>query len=290
MRGGHSVEKTHVRKIECARQIFLALTLATGMIAANAAPVFMGGASNTLTVTAVQNLVDQGAPGLSPQDTLYGILSVDNNRASGSEVWDANNVIGMPIDSFSGYFAAQVTSVFNAFPASSPYAAAVTFGPASTDPNGKLTAAELAAGSVFKLYIDSSVGATPFETNGSISDDVAKATDGVFWGTLGFAGSNAYWSALVLKNGQILGSGGLDFIANATGMEFDSIANPSCSSCATTNLYFSTVVRDIGAQSVWRYGGSNSATFQPNSIPEPGTLALVSVVGAWFGIRRRRSR
>lgn len=252
------------------------------------APMFAGGINNTLTVTAVQNLVDNGAPGLSAQDLFYGILSVDNIHAGGTEIWDARNVAGMPVDSFSGYYVAEVKSVFTAFPTSSPFAAAVTLGAAPADPNGKFSAAELAAGTAFKLYIDSGATATPFETNGSVLDDIAKATDGIFWGSLGFSGGNEYWSALVLKNGQIQGRGGIDFIANATGMPFNPITDPGCSTCLPTDVYFSTVARDNGPNALWRFGGSNSANLRPSQVPEPGTLSLLALGGLWFFARRSK--
>lgn len=271
-----------------------------------AAPFFMPGTNNGLTVTAAQNVIDQGTPGLSTQDIFYGILNVDNIRAGGSEIWDAQNVAGSPIDSFSGYFVAQVTSVFDAFPASSPYAAAVTLGSSSTDPNGKFSASELAAGSAFKFYVDSGPSATAFESNGSVSDDIAKATDGLLWGTLGFSAASdgaigvatapnahAYWSALILKNGTIFGAGGLDFLVNAAGIDFDVVTDPSCATCGPTDLYFSTVARDNGTRSPWRFGGSSDFTLRPSqvtTVPEPGTLAILSLGGIAFMARRRKPK
>ena len=268
-------------------QVAAILTIAA-TAPANSAPMFADGINNTLTVTAVQNLVDKGAPGLSAQDLFYGILSVDNIHAGGTEMWDARNVTGMPSDSFSGYYLAEIKSVFTAFPTSSPYAAAVRLGAAPSDPNGQFSAAELAAGTAFKLYLDSGATATAFETNGSVLDDIAKATDGVFWGSLGFSGDNEYWSALVLKNGQIMGRGGIDFIANATGMTFDPITDPACSTCLPTDVYFSTVARDNGPQALWRFGGSNSANLRPNQVPEPGTLSLLALGGLWLYARRSK--
>lgn len=261
---------------------------AFGAGAAISAPIFSGGITNTATVTAVQNLVDRGAPGLSAQDLFYGILSVDNIHAGGIELWDARNVTGRLADSFSGYYVAEVKTVYTAFPAASPYAAAVALGAASSDPNGKFSAAELAAGTAFKLYVDSGATATTFETNGSVLDDIAKATDGAFWGSLGFSGGNEYWSALVLKNGQILGRGGIDFIVNASGMMFEPIADPACSTCLPTDVYFSTVTRDNGPRAIWRYGGSNSVNLRPNQVPEPGTLSLLALGGLWLYARRTK--
>jgi len=48
-------------------------------------------------------------------------------------------------------------------------------GPASFDPNGVLSAAGLAAHTMVKLF---TIQERQFETNGSVADDIAKATDG----------------------------------------------------------------------------------------------------------------
>lgn len=261
---------------------------------AGAAPIFAGGQTNSLSIPTVSNVVDNGTPGLGVDDVVYGVLNVDNVRAGGSELWNANNVTGIaPIDSFSGYYVAKITSI-SAFPATSPFAAVVTLGPAAADPNGQFGAAQLASGAMFNLYVDDGAAASAAEMNGPVSDDIAKATDGKFWASLGIANSDAYWSALILKDGTIFSSGGLDFIDNATGMTFGKSSDPACPTCAPVDVHFSTVATDNGDQAIWRYAGSNSVTAIPiagntsSAVPEPGTLALLAFGGLWFASRLRR--
>ena len=248
-------------------------------VPALAGPILTPGMNNTLTFTTAQNVVEAGAPGASVGDLFYGILNVTNIRAGGVERWDAQNVVGStPIDSFSGYYLAEVKSVYNAFPASTPYAAAITLGPVSgsvIDPFGKFSASELAAGAMAKLFVDDGATATAFEMNGSFLDDIAKATDGTPWGTLGFNDSNNYWNALVFKNGRILGLGGLDFIANATGYGLLPITDPACPTCAPVDLFFSTVASANGTSVAWQFIGANDGNLRP--VPEPSILFLAFV-------------
>lgn len=270
--------------------VFAALILAyTSVAEVFAAPVFLGGQTNTLAVPAVQNLVDMGTSGFGVQDIVYGILNVDNVRSEGIELWNANNVTGIvPIDAFSGYYVAEIKSVFAGFAVDDPFAALITLGPAASDPNGKFSAAELASGAAFKLYIDNGATASPYEVDGSVSDDIAKATDGQFWASLGFSDSNAYWTALVLKDGTIYGAGGINFMNNATGMTFQKISDPSCPTCGPVDVTFATVAIDNG-QGIWRYSGSNAVNLLPAvTVPEPGTLSLLALGGLWLSARRRK--
>lgn len=256
-----------------------------------AGPVLLPGMNNTLTFTSAQNVVDAGAPGASVGDLFYGILNVTNVRAGGVERWDAQNVVGStPIDSFSGYYLAEVKSIFTAFPSSTPYAAAISLGPVSgsvVDPFGRFSATELAAGAMVKLFVDDGAAATAFEVNGTILDDITKATDGTQWGTLGFTGANDYWNALVFKNGRILGLGGLGFIANSTGFGLLPIGDPTCASCAPVDLYFSTVASVGSGPGAWQFIGANDGNLHP--VPEPSVLflAFAGLVGMYWGRNRK---
>lgn len=256
-----------------------------------AGPMLTPGMNNILTFTTAQNVVDVGAQGASVGDLFYGILNVTNVRAGGVERWDAQNVVGStPIDSFSGYYLAEVKSVYTAFPSSTPYAAAVSLGPVSgsaVDPFGKFSASELAAGAMAKLFVNDSAAATAFEMNGNVSDDINKATDGTPWGTLGFNDTNNYWNALVFKNGSILGLGGLDFIANATGYGLLPIIDPACPTCAPVDLYFSTVASANSVSGAWQFIGANDGTLHP--VPEPSILflAFAGLAGMYWSRNRK---
>lgn len=270
--------------------VWLSVLSAAASDISQAAPVMVEDALNSLNITSVQNFVDAGSPGFSVGDIFYGVLNIENISSGGVEQWGSRNVLGNPIDTFTGYYLAQIKSVFTGYPASSPYAAAVTLGAGNTDPNGIFSAAELATGAAFKLYIDNGPGATAFETNGSIADDIAKATDGAFWGTLGFPGSNGYWAALAMKNGVVFGAGGIDSIISADDTRFAMLNDPSCPSCAPVNSYFSTVARDTGVNSTWRFSGNTNAVLQPSAVPEPNTLSLLALGGLWLSARRSKRR
>jgi hypothetical protein len=256
-----------------------------------AGPMLTPGVNNILTFTTAQNVVAAGAQGANVGDLFYGILNVTNIRAGGVERWDAQNVVGStPIDSFSGYYLAEVKSVYNAFPSSTPYAAAISLRPVSgsvVDPFGRFSASELAAGAMAKLFVDNGATATAFKMNGSALDDIAKATDGTPWGTLGFNDTDNYWNALVFKNGSILGLGGLDFIASATGYGLLPINDPSCPNCTPVDLYFSTVASGSRVPGAWQYIGANDATLHP--VPEPSTLllAFAGFVGMSWSRKRK---
>ena len=247
-----------------------------------ATPTFVKGALNELSFNTYQNLVDvdkNGAP--TPGDIFYGILNVTRIASGGTTRWDANNVPGPGIDSFSGYYAASITS-FVALP--SPWAGAVTLGPASFDPNGIFSAADLAAGTMVKLFTDSG---TPFESNGSVADDITKATDGPFWASFGFPGG--YWNVTVMNSGQILGLGGLNLAANSSGLNLINIVDPGCSTCAPVQQYFNTVAKDTGANKTWRYIGANNANIHPAPEPAATWLMGIGMMGLYF-TRRKMTR
>ena len=247
-----------------------------------ASPTFVKGALNELSFNTYQNLVDVDKNGIpSPGDIFYGILNVTRIASGGSTKWDANNVSGPGIDSFSGYYAASITS-FVALP--SPWAGAATLGPASFDPNGIFSAADLSAGTMVKLFKDTG---TPFESNGSVADDIAKATDGTFWASFGFPGG--YWNVTVMNNGQIFGSGGLNLAVNNSGLNLINIVDPGCSTCAPVQQYFNTVAKDTGVTSTWRYIGANNANINPAPEPAATWLMGVGMLGLYFS-RRKMTR
>lgn len=245
--------------------------------ASYALPVFAGGTLNTANFSTVQNWVDaDGNHVLSANDIFYGITSVNSITAGGHTVWNANNVPGPGIDSFTGYYLAKVRSVTQ----SSSFAPlVVSLGASNIDPNGVFSAADLAAQTFAKLYTDS---ATPFEVNGSVVDDIAKATDGTLWGSLGLSGG--YWDAVAFRSGVVFGSGGVNFINNATAWNF--ISDPDCGSCQPVQLYFHSVVKDFGANRPWQYVGTNYAAVSP--VPEPPMYALFGAGAAMFLLGRKK--
>lgn len=272
---------TVARTVGTIAALVAAGTLA-GVQAAHATPVFAYGALNNVNFGAAQNIVDTDRSGtLSAGDLVYGIVNVTRVTSGGSTLWDANNVPGPGVDSFSGYYLGAVQSV-TALP--NPWAAAVTLGAASVDPNGIMSAADLAAHAVSKLFIDTG---TPFETNGSVADDIAKATDGAPWITLGFSGG--YWNALLFANGNIIANGGFNALADPTGLPLNAIQDPSCATCPAVDFYFTTVATPNAGQA-WQAIGSSTGAF---AVPEPSIMSLaLGGALAWtvsHGVRRRRT-
>ena len=231
-----------------------------------ATPILATGAANQLNFNLVQNLQDTDHSGtVSPGDLIYGIFNVTRISSGGGTLWNANNVPGPGVDSLSGYYVAAVDSII-ALPA--PWAAAVTMRAVTSDPNGVLSASDLAAHTVAKLFTDSG---TPFDTSGSVASGIAKATDGTLWAALGL--DSGYWNVLVLKNGVISASGGLNFTSNQTGRNFSHQINPSCSSCPAVDFYFDTIATDNGLGQPWRFSGGNNGYL--STVPEPSALLLM---------------
>ena len=274
--------KNQLKAIVCALACF-----GFGAQYAAATPILAAGAVNQLNFTLVQNVQDTDHSGtVSAGDLIYGIFNVTRISSGGGTLWNANNVPGPGVDSLSGYYVAAVSS---ATPLPAPWAATVSLGAATSDPNGVFSAADLAAHTVVKLFTDTG---TPFNSSGSVASGIASATDGTFWASLGLDGG--YWDALLFSNGLISSSGGFNFTDNKTGMGVSKRTNPSCVSCPPVDFIFDTIATDNGPGLPWRFSGGNNGTL--STIPEPSVILLVMAgMLAWaasqFGVgffRRRK--
>ena len=141
---------------------------------------------------------------IEPGDILLGIIGVQDVITNGSLYW-----VFSAADQLSGVFAQKVAEVIppdNGVPAGNPtpggnqydiindwdnqpriiFEAANTTATFETLTNETFTLGllGLAGNEMIALYHDT--GATPLETNGSIVDDIAKATDGSLWATFGY--------------------------------------------------------------------------------------------------------
>lgn len=269
-------------KLQIITKIFAGLIASTILYGTEvvAAPIMASGALNDLNFNVSQNFVDNDGNGVaSPGDYLYGIINVTRISSGGLTLWDAKNVPGPVVDSFSGYYIGAIATVT---PLPGPWAAAFTMAPASIDPNGVLNATDLAAHTMVKLFTDT---ITPFETNGSVADDIAKATDGAFWGGFGLDGGE--WNGVVMQNGQIFAGGGLNFVDNLSGLNFGKHQAPGCSTCPNVNFYFNTVATDNGPNQAWRYSGNNNGSLR--TVPEPSALWLVLAGFTAMGVSRMRN-
>ena len=253
--------------------------LGLGSQVAEATPILATGAVNQANFNVTQNILDADRSGsLSVGDLFYGILNVTRITSGGSTVWNANNVPGPGVDSLSGYYLGAITSI-TALP--SPFAASISIGAASFDPNGVFSASDLAAHTSVKLFADN---VTPYQAGVSQASDIAAATDGALWASMGMDGG--YWSGVLMNNGVIFGGGGFNLLANNTGEGFAPQGNPACSpNCPPTDFVFSTVATDNGPGQVWRYSGGNNGSL--STVPEPAApLLLLAGLLGWAASRR----
>ncbi|MES2365075.1 MAG: VPLPA-CTERM sorting domain-containing protein [Pseudomonadota bacterium] len=240
-----------------------------------AAPVFQIGVDNNLGFQSVAN--NSGGPNqIAVGDLYYGVINVQDiaNTATGTTSWNANNVSSNPpIDSFSGYFVTQVTSVTaTSTPLGTIYTAQL--GVASSDPNGVFSAAELSAGTMMKLYTDTS---TAYTTGGPVATDIAHATDGNFWASLGFAQSGDHWGLVITPTGfAATGStyGGLDFINNNSGLTWNKVLDTTCdvSGGCMVSMKFASTFSQATAGGAWQTNINDPATLQPVPLPAAGWL------------------
>lgn len=107
-------------------------------------------------------------------DLLIGIVSVQNIESGGTSIWFQSTT-----DQFSGYFVQEVVSVIGTDPGGASVDHLLLTN-AATDPFGILSSGEM-----IRLFVDDGAGATIFEHNGTIFDDINKATDGTLWASFG---------------------------------------------------------------------------------------------------------
>ncbi len=195
---------------------------------AAAAPVFAQDEINDIFFNNVENWVDvDGSQDISQGDYFYGILHVQNidGRISNT-VWNEDNVLP-GFDTFTGYFLTTVTGV-TIEGGVQPH---ITLGPftGGADPNGILSAGELASGVVLKMWTDSATKWTDFVTLGA---DIASSTDSTPWAT--FTTTGGYWythAPLVppVGAGNTVGHSflGLKVVTNNSGLNFGSVNDPN---------------------------------------------------------------
>ena len=256
---------------------------------ASAAPVFQLGVDNNMGFQSVVNKTGN-ANSIAVGDLYYGVINVQDiaTTTSGSTLWNANNVpTSPPIDSFTGYFLTQVTGVTSAVTSSGTYYSVQLGVATNPDPNGVLSAAELGQGTMMKLYTDTSTA----YTTGSVATDIAHATDGTFWASLGFTQASDYWSLAISPAGSIaVGAsyGGLNFISNNTGLSWSKVLDLHCAAaggCLEDMKFVSTFSQTSGG--AWQANVNDPATLHPVPLPAAGWL-LGSGLVALLGLRGKR--
>ncbi|GAO37338.1 hypothetical protein SCT_2759 [Sulfuricella sp. T08] len=253
------------------------------VIQAQAAPVFQLGVDNNLGFQAVGNKT--GGTSIAVGDIFYGVVNLQD-ISSGTTTWNANNV-SAPYDSFSGYFVTQVSSITQS---GFPGLYSVQMGVAASDPNGVMSAGDLAAGTIMKMYTDTS---TRYTTSGPTGTDIANATDGTLWASLGISGGG-YWSLGVSPAGfGTSGSaGGLNFITNNTGLNWSKVLDNSlgCATpggCQVDMKFISTFSQTAGG--AWGVNINDPAVLHPVPVPAAALLLGSGLIG-FAGVSMRKGR
>ena len=253
---------------------------------------------------------------LSIGDVLWGTLTMqsieggsDETGSGGSLIWGVGGGIAPPKE-ITGYFITQVVGFTDQGGGNGTFA----FAAPSTDPNGIISNADLAAGVVLNIYEDTNNDYSA-ATQGSA---LTTATDGSLLWKLTLANSNivnstsadaGYWFSNVAidpfsANPNELGDGfaALNVHTNNSSIaKFGLVTDPTEQILnRMTHFWFNTelsIVPDgltsnfaVGADQPMHFFSNDPGVYKP--IPEPGTLALfgLGLAGALYVGRRRRLR
>jgi hypothetical protein len=250
----------------------------------------------TFSDNSAEFLIDRvGANGLlDVGDSLRGIFSVDNITGSGPQIGIGT---GTAIDELTGLFQVVVTSK-TATP--TPGVFNYTFGFDNTFGQG--------ANVAVVLFDDPAQDFARLNC-ATFATCEATATGGSIWATLGF-GATSFWSASGARENPGVGATlpfatplgtfgiGLDFVTNNTGFTWNHV------DCIDTTDLSSLVVDLCGQGGILATGRTrpgqmtntpydifDNVDFTMNRVPEPGSLALVSLallgLGGFSRARRR---
>ncbi len=303
---------------------FLTAAVAAGILLlgsapAQAEPVLANDAENTLYFQNAENWIDMDDNNLvSDGDIFYGIMSMQNIMSGGGETWAASN--SGSVDSLSGIFMTQVTAVFDGGASHINGPIHIEMGAVDSGldlgtltgyglTNSDFSQADRAAGAVLNLYTDTNTG---YQENGAgggptdagkIAADIAAATDGTLWGSLGI--EDGYWYShaptddpFALNAATIYSFSGLDFLINNTGYDFMGANDPNeGESDLTVDMYADSKITEnlqiVGGPTNytlhWAYKSDDPATLVVT--PEPSTFILLGsgLVGAAL-IRRKMKK
>lgn len=257
--------------------------------------------------TVAYGVGDRLTPGtlLTTGDTFVGIIDVQNISHEG----EPNHFDSSSTNQLTGVFAQQITAID--YP--DPYDAAQTTFPHITLGASSMTSftfgaqtlniapyLDVANGEMFAFYLQQGAGTTQFESNGTLQDDVNKATDGDLYFTLGDDGGFAYsHAALGTTVSNFTGESwaALNLIVNNTGWLFVDINDPNelelgDNPLILTAAYLSSELEGnpngtlFGKTSPWDYRSEDPAHVHP--VPEPSTIVLLGagLIGI-YALRRR---
>lgn len=250
----------------------------------SAAPIFQIGVDNNLAFQAVGNKT--GGTSIAVGDTLYGVVNLQD-ISSGTTSWGADNV-APTYDSFSGYFLSKVVSITSVTVSIGTFST-IQMGVATSDPNGIFSAADLAAGTIMKMYTDTS---TPYTTSGPIATDIANATDGTLWASLGFSGGG-FWDLAVNPAGYGTSSsnGGLNLITDNTGLNWSKVVADKSAGCPSGCLVDMKFVSTFSptASGAWQVNINDPAVMHPVPVPA-AALLLGSGLAGFAAVSLRKGR
>lgn len=306
--------------------IFISLSLAVFLPQANAVNL-QANADNEIFFNNFEFLTDADgnykAPGATIEvgDHLFGIINAQNIDADGNTIWFSGAQ-----DQLTGVFAQRIEAVV--FPDTYDPANTlphVTFGnPTATvfthagadgvlgtaDDQSATTVGILGANEMFAFYAESGAGTTTFQSNGTVLDDVQRATDGSLWlsvgadpgldGIYGTADDPTYSYShpslgAPLNNFTGEAWGALEAVVNNTGYALNSVNDtsetemggdvlnsvPGFLGFTGNDLVFSSELEGNpsaffnGGTSPWDYRSNDPATVNP--VPEPGTIMLLGL-------------
>lgn len=227
-------------------------------------------------------------------DIFWGVFSmnnlVDSNDLSGQvgpDFWTPGTTNPQEI---TGYFATVVDTIV---PGVGGAPDRIEFAP-TADPNGKLVGNE-----VLQFYVANAVNFDD-STQGSA---LATATDGTPSLSFGIVEATDYWYSFAPVDIPAAGDvgesfGGLTVIDN-DGLAFTDINDPNENVVdSLVDFFFNSEIfrltsnpgLTIGDDQAMHFGSNDPGVFQANAIPEPGTLAIVSLGLLGLGGLQRRAR
>ncbi|MBI3997057.1 MAG: PEP-CTERM sorting domain-containing protein [Candidatus Omnitrophica bacterium] len=297
----------------------IGILLSLGVVATPAsAAVFVAGADNQVFFVNFENLYDSTGKWLNPftapvpGQILSGIIGLNGLRV--------NNVDSDFDDTtfqLSGVFAQEIVSIDAMTGTLTLGVPTVTTYYKDLDLSGGITAGDdvystgLAPGSeMFAFYLQQSPDpVTTLESDGTMLDDVTKATDGSLFLTLGFtdpgAGVDPGYAFTALFPPPLFPAGlsfaGLNLIQNNSGFTFAGLDNPF------ENVFNGTLQQVVyqtsfnlnppglnnpnpdPGTSPWEFISNDPALIHPDTvIPEPSSMWLLGMGLGSFGVFRRK--
>ena len=286
----------------------LSVLVAFLFMAVAVAPVgavgLQGGVQNSFSVSYYESVFDENgylkdpSPDLALGDHLMGVISIEQITAAGKSLFSAGP--GMQL---SGIYAHQIVAISLEDNPLDPYNPASTVAHFAFDApsvsefrtgNGDEVidiGGLLGAGEMLAFWSDEGPDATSFETDGRMIDNIAKATDGTPWLTLGLEDAGYFYFHIdPLARVDIFG--GLVAMKNNTGHVFAPVNDPLENEInSAVSLFLNDTPGfnpNFGVSSPWLFASNTSAVVVPT--PEPSTWLLFVTGLAGCGLLHRKKK